>query len=136
MLIRLLVIAMGLAGIHWAYAMEDRRVSQGSAISATGVSVIVAGSAEIIAGSTPLMIKAVEASAKGAVVVLTNTSETATVSIIVTPEIAADLSKAVGSSVEVVTESAGYTLMLAGKMIAFVPNELSKTLIHHSQHPQ
>ncbi len=136
-IVRWLVIAIGLAtGASLAIAAEGSRVSQESMLSATGVSVIVAGSVTTIASSPTLMVKAVEASAEGAVVILAGGSEAATVSLTVTPEIAAGLSKAIGTTVEVVTESAGYALMHAGKMIAFIPNELSKRLMHHSPHPQ
>ncbi len=133
---RLFITAVFLFGVAEANATEDSRLSQGSSLSAAGASAIVAGSVEVIASSATLTIKAVKASAGGAVVVLEGASEAAAVSDAVTSEIAAGLSKAIGSTVEVVAESAGYTLIHAGKVIAFIPNELSKTLMHHSQHPQ
>ena len=39
----------------------------------------------------------------------------------------------VGTSVEVVTASTGHVLVLAGKAIAFIPNEVGKALLHHSR---
>lgn len=134
--VKLAVVAVWLVGTSLAYAAEGSRVSQGSSLSAEGASTIVAGSVEVIAGSATLTVKAVQASAEGAVIVLAGASEAATVSVAVTSEIAAGVSKAIGSTVEVVTESAGYALMHAGKMIAFIPSELSKSLLRHSQHPQ
>ena len=41
-------------------------------------------------------------------------------------------SVAVGTSVKVVADSTGYALMAAGKMIAFVPNEVSRALLYRS----
>jgi len=48
--------------------------------------------------------------------------------------VARDVSVGVGTSVKVVAESTGYALMAAGRMIAFVPNEVARGLLHHSEH--
>jgi len=131
-----LMIVVVLASGASAYAVEGSKLSQGSALSAEGASTLVAGSVEVIAGSPTLTVQAVNAVADGAVVVLQGASTTATVSVKVTPDIAGGLSKAVGATVEVVTESSGYALIHAGKMIAFIPNAASQKLLHHAPHPQ
>ena len=135
-LINGLLVVIGLAFGAGAWAAADSQVSQGSALSAEGASALAAGSVEVIAGSPALIVLAVNGVAEGAVVVLKGASTAATVSVRVTPEIAGELSKAVGATVTVITESAGYALMYAGKMIAFIPNESSKQLLHHAPHPQ
>ena len=135
-LINGLLVVIGLAFGAGAWAAADSQVSQGSALSAEGASALAAGSVEVIAGSPALIVLAVNGVAEGAVVVLKGASTAATVSVRVTPEIAGELSKAVGATVTVITESAGYALMYAGKMIAFIPNESSKKLLHHAPHPQ
>ncbi len=135
-LIKWLLVVIGLAFGAGAWAAADSQVSQGSALSAEGASALAAGSVEVIAGSPALIVLAVNGVAEGAVVVLKGASTAATVSVKVTPEIAGELSKAVGATVTVITESAGYALMYAGKMIAFIPNEGSKKLLHHAPHPQ
>jgi hypothetical protein len=48
--------------------------------------------------------------------------------------VAKDVSVGVGTSVTVVANSTGYALMAAGRMIAFVPNEVARSLLHHSRH--
>jgi hypothetical protein len=48
--------------------------------------------------------------------------------------VARDASVGVGTSVKVVAESTGYALIAAGRMIAFVPNEVARSLLHHSRH--
>ena len=131
-----LILAVGLAIGASAGAAMDSQVSQGSALSAEGASALVTGSAEVIAGSPTLTVLAVNAVAEGSVVVLKGASTAATVSVKVTPEIAGELSKAVGATVTVITESAGYSLIYAGNLIAFIPNESSKKLLHHAPHPQ
>lgn len=47
---------------------------------------------------------------------------------------AAAASLAVGNSVRVVAETTGYALMAAGRVIAFVPNEIARGLVHRSSH--
>lgn len=136
-LIKGLLMAVGLAVSTGVWAAADgSQVSQGSALSAEGASALAAGSVEVIAGSPTLIVLAVNAVAEGSVVVLKGASTAATVSVKVTPEIAGELSKAIGATVTIMTEAAGYSLMYAGRMIAFIPNESSKKLLHHAPHPQ
>jgi hypothetical protein len=70
------------------------------------------------------------------VLVLEGASEGASLSLRIATEVAAELAGAVGSSVEVVTEASGYALIHAGRLIAYVPNELAGSLIHHAEHDQ
>jgi hypothetical protein len=48
--------------------------------------------------------------------------------------VAREVSVGVGTSVKVVAESTGYALTAAGRVIAFVPNEIARSLLHHSRH--
>ena len=45
----------------------------------------------------------------------------------------AALSLAAGAVVNVVALSTGHMLVMSGKAIAFIPNELGKALLHHSK---
>ena len=132
----LLIIAVWMTGgVMVAKAADGSAVSQASTLSAEGASVLVAGSVETLASTPVLSVTAVNAVAEGAIVVLRGASEAATVSVRVTPEIAGHLSQAVGATVKVVSESAGYALIYGGEMIAFVPNALGRRLLHHAPHP-
>ena len=133
---KLLILMASLTVSAGAWAATDSGISQGSALSAEGASALVAGSVEVVAGSPTLTVLAVNLVAEGSVVVLKGASTAATVSVKVTPEIAGELSKAVWATVTVITESAGYSLIYAGKTIAFIPNESSRKLLHHAPHPQ
>ncbi|MBZ4193332.1 MAG: hypothetical protein LAE24_03395 [Candidatus Contendobacter sp.] len=135
-LIKGLFLMAGLAIGAGAWAATDSGISQGSVLSAEGASALVAGSVEVVASSPSLIVLAINRVAEGSVVVLKSASTAATVSVKVTPDIAGELSKAIGATVTVVTESAGYSLIHAGKMIAFLPNESSQKLLHHAPHPQ
>ena len=130
------IVLAGWLASSIAIADGNSEVSQGSALSATGVSMITAGSVEVIATSPALVVQAATISAEAGLVVLKSAATAATVSIEITPEIAGYLSQAVGSTVEVVAEASGYALLHAGRLIAFVPNELSRSLLHHAPHPR
>jgi hypothetical protein len=43
------------------------------------------------------------------------------------------VSLAAGTTLEVVALSAGHALVASGKVIAFLPNEAGKVLLHHSR---
>jgi hypothetical protein len=131
-LITLLIVATGLTNGTLTYAEEGGGGSQGSARSVETASAIVAGSVEVIAASHTLTVQAVNIAADSIIVVLKGAS--ASVSVHVASELAGHLSKAVGATVDVVTESSGYALMYMGKMIAFIPNEVSENLLHHAPH--
>lgn len=47
--------------------------------------------------------------------------------------IAKNIGVSVGSTLKVVAESTGYTLIVAGKVLAFVPNAVGKELLHQSK---
>lgn len=129
----LLLLLLPVSG---SLAAAGSTASQSSELSAEGASLIVAGSVETLAGSANLTVTAVETSAAGTVLVLQGASEAATVSVRLLPEVAAGLSRAVGATVEVVTEASGYALIHAGQLIAYIPNELANSLLHHSGHSQ
>ncbi|QBI04778.1 hypothetical protein EYF70_01705 [Pseudoduganella albidiflava] len=49
---------------------------------------------------------------------------------------ATGLSVAAGTVVDVVATSTGHALVLSGKVLAFIPNELGEVLLHRSRVPQ
>lgn len=67
-------------------------------------------------------------------VVMRGASEAATVSVRASATAVGAASVVVGSTVQVVAESAGHSLYVAGRLIAFIPNEIGRALIHHSRH--
>ncbi len=121
-----------------AYAQSDAsrasvRASQGLSV-ATGS--VVAGSVSLIAAGSVLTLNAVEKSGESVVLVIkgigTGVSEAATVSVKVAASAVGNASLAAGSAIKVVAEASGHALYLSGKLIAFIPNELGKSLVHHS----
>jgi len=111
--------------------------SEASALSALPLALSVAAPALLLSAGAVFTVVAVEASAKGTVWVLERASDGAQVSITVA---GAALSAAVGGAsllvgavVTVTAVSAGWLLSAAGQVIAFVPNELGRALLHHER---
>lgn len=129
-------ILAGASTPFYAYSQTD--ASAFSAISAMPVASVVGASAGAVvaipvafstAGAV-LVVKGVEASAKGTVYVLERMSDGARASVEVSGKAA---SAAVGTVVFVSVISTGVVLSVAGKVIAFIPNEIGKALLHNER---
>lgn len=120
-------------GSAWAQSEASRASANSSAGMSIATGSIVAGTASLIVGSAVLTVQAVEKAGDSVVVVLKGASEAATVSVKLAASAVGNVSVAVGSTVKVVAEASGYALYLAGKLIAFIPNEVGKSLVHHSE---
>ena len=116
-----------------AAADSIARASDGSANVSTASEVLVTGSASFVAGSGQLVVAAIQTVGDVAIVTLRGASEAGTLSLKVSREVAAAASIAVGTVVQVTAESMGYVLGVAGRVIAFIPNELGRSLLHHSR---
>lgn len=132
-------ILMGTGVSLVAQAQSD--ASAFSALSAMPVASVVGASAGAVvaipvafstAGAV-LVVKGVEASAKGTVYVLERASDGAKASIEVSGKAAGAASTAVGTVVFVSVVSAGVVLSVAGTVIAFIPNEIGKALLHNQR---
>lgn len=80
-----------------------------------------------------LIVKSVEASAKGAICVLERASDGARVTIEFASRAGRRTSVAVGEAMAVSVVGAGAMISLAGEVIAFVPNELGRALLHNER---
>ena len=80
-----------------------------------------------------LVVKSVEASAKGFVYVFERVSDGARASIEVSKKGAGVASEAVGTLVLTSVISTGVVLSVAGRVIAFIPNEIGKALLHNER---
>lgn len=107
-------------------------LSEGSAIIANGSAWVVAGSLVTLVGAGKVVVQSIEAVGEGSRVVLVGASEAGAVSIDMSGALAKGASLAVGATVQVVAMSTGTMLISAGKAIAFIPNEIGKSLLHQS----
>lgn len=137
---RPLLLALGLALALPLPAAAQSEASRASAKASEGLSKVtgsvVAGTASLIVVGSVLTIESVKEAGDSVVVVLKDVgrgvSEAATVSVKVAASVVGGASLVVGSAVTVVAEGSGHALYLSGKLIAFIPNELGKSLVHHS----
>lgn len=88
-------------------------------------SVVVGGSLALLAAGGSAVVASVTVVGAGTVVVLRGASDAATASI----RIAGAASVVVGSVVDVVAVGTGCVLMSAGRVVAFVPNEVGRALV-------
>ena len=132
-------ISMGAAVPFYAQAQTD--ASAFSALSTMPVASVVGASAGAVvavpvalstAGAV-LVIKGVEASANGTVYLLERVSDGARVSVEASGKVASGVSTAVGTVVTVSVIGAGVVLSVAGTVIAFIPNEIGKALLHNER---
>jgi len=131
------VLSLGFAFAGSALAQDSlTRGSQGmsnaSAASLAASGFVVAGSSELIHASAALTVTALQVAGETVVIVMRGAAESVTVSVRTSATIARDASVAVGSAVRVVAESVGYALYVGARLIAFVPNEIGRSLIHHA----
>lgn len=127
-----LILAMSLSLPGLSYAASDN-LSNGSQHLSQGSAVVLAGSMSMLAASGQVVIGSVEAAGEGIVIVLKGASEAGGASIQMSAKAAEGLSLAAGTVVSVVALSTGHMLVMSGKAIAFIPNELGKALLHHSK---
>lgn len=135
----LLAAALSAAMLPVARAQSDASLL----LSALPVaSVVVAGSAaaqasaEVVALSIDgavLVVKGVQASARGTVLVLERVSDGAVASIEIAAVGASTAAYSVGATVAVSVIGAGAILSVAGEVIAFVPNKVGEALLYNER---
>ena len=79
------------------------------------------------------VVEAVESSAEGVTYVLKNVADGTSAVVKVSGQAAGALSVGVGTVVETSVNGAGVILSAAGKVLAFIPNEIGKTLMHNER---
>ncbi|HAT33112.1 MAG TPA: hypothetical protein DCW29_20375 [Janthinobacterium sp.] len=97
-----------------------------------GSGIVLIGSLSMLAASGEVLVTGVETVADGTIVMLKGASNAATVSVKLSGQAATDVSQATGKAVGVIAVSTGYALILSGKVIAYIPGEIGKSLLHHS----
>lgn len=116
-----------------APARAHSSASDVSALSALPVAVSVAAPAVLLSGGVLLTVVAVEASGTGTVWLLERASDGARMSVTLAASAVGGLSLAAGTAVTVSAVGAGWVLSMAGKAIAFVPNEIGKALLYNER---
>lgn len=111
-------------------AADPSGLSRGSELSANGSATIAEGSLAVVQGSADMVVVAVQAVGDGLRVTLQGSARVGKVVLSVPMAVAGGLSYAAGQTVTVIAEGAGWLIVRAGEVIAFVPNEAGKALLH------
>lgn len=124
-------------------AMAQSEASAVSAVSALPLASVVQASqvaepslllpAALSTAGAVLFVQAVEVSARGTVYVLERASDGARACLEIAGKGLGGVSVAVGTVVSVSTMAAGVVLSVAGQVIAFIPNELGRSLLHNER---
>ncbi len=111
-------------------------VGTGSAVAGSAAAGAVAVSAlpvVLTVSGAVLVVKAVEVSARGMVIVLERASDGARASVELSGRAASGVVTGVGTAVAVSVISAGVLLSAAGEVLCFIPNELGRALLHNER---
>ena len=115
-------------------AMAQDSVARGSEAS-VGASVITGSAVAWVAhAGSEFTVKAIRATVHGVELTLQGASTAIETSAVVTKEALESAAVGVGTGVKVVADASGYALMASGQMIAYVPNEIARSLFHRTRH--
>jgi len=126
-----------------AFASETARAQDSSAASvaasqaslaASGL--IVEGSVGVIRSGSELIVAGIRPLADASIIVLRDVATGSEVSVRIASNVLGATMLAVGQSVVVVAEAAGCSLITAGKLIAFIPNDVGQALLYQARSTQ
>lgn len=121
------------ASLVAAASAQPRAGSEASELSLLPVAVSVVGPVLLLNAGAQWTVAAVEASAAGTVWVLERASDGARASLQLSGRVVEGVSVGVGTAVVATAVSTGVLLSAAGQVVAFVPNEIGRTLMHHER---
>lgn len=107
--------------------------SNASEMSALGSVIVVGGTMSLLADSGTAVVESVENAGESTLVVIKGATDASRVTLRMSGKVVTGASLAAGTAVSVVTMASGYALVVAGKVIAFLPNQAGKALLHHSR---
>lgn len=116
-----------------AHPQSGSEVSQASNLVAGGSALVVGGSLASVAGAGLVVVGSVTVVGESVIIVLEGASAAASVTLKLSGQALQGVSLAAGTAVSVVMLATGTMLVCAGKVIAFIPNEAGKALIHQSR---
>jgi len=118
--------ALSLAIALPAFAQSDAA----SDLSMAPVALSVIAPASVLVAGTVLTVKSVRASAKGTVIVLEGVADASETTIEVSGNVAARASTVVGRAATVSVIASGTVISAAGEVLAFIPTEIGRELMH------
>lgn len=103
-----------------------------SALSSEGLGNIVYGSSQLLSAGSQLSVIAIKTVGEFTFITLKAVDQSATVTLRVASNVSGHVLRGIGQMVQVVTTGAGQLLISSGQVIAFLPNEMGKSLLYSS----
>jgi hypothetical protein len=107
--------------------------SNASAVMSEGVGIVLSGSVSAVAASGQLVIESVEAGADTLTIVVKASGKAASTTIKLSGKAIKKVGFVAGQAIELTAISTGHFLVLSGKAVAFIPNEVGQALIDHKK---
>ncbi|HJU23358.1 MAG TPA: hypothetical protein VJ891_12690 [Casimicrobiaceae bacterium] len=110
--------------------------SEASQAAIDGSGMIVDGSAKLIRAGAMFVVAGVTSTADASVIVLRDVATGSEASVRVGVDVLRGGSIAVGQTVAVVAEAAGFSLVTGARLVAFIPNEVARALVFSARSTQ
>lgn len=128
---------MSIVGSTAALAQDSTAESTtASQASLTASGMLIDGSVGIIRAGAHFAVVAVTPLANASVIVVRDVATGSEASIRIAGDVARTGSIAVGDTVSVVAQAIGASLIVGGKLVAFVPNEVGRALVYRARSTQ
>jgi hypothetical protein len=125
-----LAVAIFSAGLPAHAGRGPSSVSELSVLSLLPVAMSVTSASLVLAGTASVAVVAVEATAEGVVWIVERASDGARGTLRFARDFSGGLAIAAGEAISVVAMGTGWLLCSAGKVVAFVPNEIGASLLY------
>jgi hypothetical protein len=127
-------VALALAPLaHAQSTTASQGLSSASAASIAASGLVVRGSLAGAEASGQFLVASIETVGESTVIVLRGVSNATEASVQLAGHLARDMAISVGTVVTVLAEAVGYALLAGGRLIAYVPNEAGRALLHHAR---
>ena len=131
--LRTTLFAALLTALPPLHAQSRDHSGDGSGISLIASAVVAYGAILVADASGAVVVESVTRVAEGVQVVLKGVGDASSASLEFSGQFAEDFSLAAGTSGTLVATSAGHALVVSGKVIAFIPNQIGKSLFFHNR---
>lgn len=128
-----LLLCLACGSAQAAHDQASSALSNASGLLAQGSATVVDGSLAAMAASGAIVVASVQVAGDASTVVLTGSADGVSATLRLSGEVVEGASLVAGTSVGLVALSTGYLLVAAGKVLAFIPNEIGRALLHHSR---
>lgn len=130
MSIRAMICTLAAAIVLQASSSAFAQSEAASDASMAPVALSVIAPASVLVAGTVLTVKSVQASARGTTIVLKGAANASEVSIEVAADLASKSATIAGKAATVSVIASGTIISAAGEVIAFIPGEIGRSLLH------